>query len=283
MREVMRCNWVQDRLLLFLAAELGNSETARVVSHLERCEACSALLDEISESQGSLRDAVSTTATPPESLDARIMERVESLPLRRFPWPVQMQIWDRRSILAFSACGAVLLLIGFQWGRMIRPTISVRLPGDAAARPILDMADLARAHLSWNASVLTDPVDEIKLANSLSHSAGLRIIPLEMTDKQLELKAGSVTQMNRVPVATMRYTWKGTPVTLVQADGMKLSPPTTLKEMRDHGRCFLIEQNGDLTTVLWCEGSDNFILMARLPPQKLFPLACLVSAKLKRG
>ena len=89
--------------------------------------------------------------------------------------------------------------------------------------------------------------------------------------------------MSQVPVATMHYNWKGTPVMLAQSDGMRLAPPSTLQEMRDHGRCFLIQHSGDLTYVLWCEGTNNFVLVARVPPAQLFALACDVCAKLQRA
>ena len=104
-----------------------------------------------------------------------------------------------------------------------------------------------------------------------------------MQESALQLKAGEVLQMNRVPVATRHYDWKGTPVTLAQADGMRLAPPSSLREMRDHGRCFLVQRRGDLTLVLWCEGTDSFVLVARVPPPQLFALACQVCAKLQAG
>ena len=85
----MKCAWIQERLLLYLAEELGPKDVARVVAHLERCDPCTAMLEECAENRDTIRDTVRTTALPPASLDARIMQRVQASPRRIMPWPIQ--------------------------------------------------------------------------------------------------------------------------------------------------------------------------------------------------
>lgn len=279
----MKCVWVQDRLLLYHAKELGSKEALLVVRHLERCDDCVALLEEIVESRDTLRDIVRTAVQPSPSLDARIMDRIQTLPLRRYPWAVQMQIWNKSSILALASSAVLLLTAGYYWGRSNR-IVSPRIPVEnASTRPMLDLAALSTAHLAWNSHTIVDPIDSREIYANLSKKTGLHVIPLDLIQQNLKLKQGEVVQMNRVPVAELHYVWKGIPVTLAQADGMRLAPPTTLREMKDHGRCFLIQHINDLTVVLWCEGTDNYILAARVPPAELFSLACIMSDKLKKG
>ena len=278
----MNCTLVQERLLLYLAGELNQKEAASVVTHLARCAACSSLLEETAESRDMLREAVRTMVEPPASLDARILERVQSLPRRHFPWPVQNARWSGKRVFALSACAVLLLLLGYQWGRSSQHS-PANIQQAIASMPMLDLASLAQAHKTWQGQGSMQNVDRIGLAARLSHETGLRVPPLEMNESALHLKAGEVLQMNHVPVATRHYDWKGTSVTLAQADGMRLASPSSLSEMRDHGRCFLVQRSGDLPLVLWCEGTDNFVLVARVPPPQLFALACQVCAKLRAG
>jgi len=279
----MNCKWVQDRMLLYLADELEGREAARIGSHLERCEVCAALLEEFAESRDTLRDAVRTTVQPPASLDAHILETVQALPRRRFPWTVRLPDWNKKSVLSLVTGAALLLLIGFLWGHSSRPLLPANRTEIMAERPMFDLAALADSHLVWASNTATQAPDKKMLIENLSRQSGLRVTAIEMKENALRLKDGAILQMKQVPVATLHYDWKGTPVTLAQADGMRLAPPTTLREMRDHGRCFLIQHTGDLTTILWCEGTDNFVLMARVSPPQLFALACQVCAKLQKA
>lgn len=279
----MKCAWIQERLLLFLAEELGPKDAARVVAHLERCDACAAMLEEFAESQDTLRDAVRTTALPSEALDARIMQRVQASPRRISPWPIQLPVWKPRDILVFAACALILVVSGYQWGHW---TAHVPMGGMSEAstmRPMLDLASLVQAHRSWGSHSTADGADTRIMAERLTRETGMLVAPPDMKESDFRLKDGMVIQMNKVPVATMHYDWKGTSVTLAQADGMRLAPPTTLREMKDHGRCFLVQRSGDLTLVLWCEGTDNYVLVARVPPSQLFALACEVCGKLQHG
>ena len=278
----MNCTRVQERLLLYLAGELNPNETVRLVAHLAQCEECSTLLEETAENRDMLREAVRTMAQPPESLEARILERVKTLPQRHFPWAVQNALWSGKQVSILAASAVLLFLLGYQWGRSSKQSLATPMQAMASI-PMLDLASLVQAHLAWKEPIAAKNVDRIALAERLSHETGLHVPPFEMQESDLHLKAGEALQMNHVPVATRRYNWKGTPVTLVQADGMRLAPPSSLREMRGHGRCFLVQRSGDLTLILWCEGADNFALVARLPPLQLFALVCQVLAKPQAG
>ena len=134
----MKCAWIQERLLLYLAEELGPKDAAHVVGHLERCDACAAMLEEFAESRDTLRDAVRTTALPPELLDARIMQRVQASPRRTFPWPIQLPAWKPRDILAFAACALILVFSGYQWGHWTAHAPMGGMPEASTMRPMLE-------------------------------------------------------------------------------------------------------------------------------------------------
>ena len=278
----MRCKWIQKRLLLYLADELTQKESAQVVTHLERCDLCATLLEELAESRDTLKEAIRTTVQPPASMEARILERVQALPARRIPWPARIPAWKPTSVVALSACAALLLMIGYTWGRSNYPSPG-GTPETIAARPILNLASLTDALQSWKGQRTTAKTDWKAVAVRLSRQTGLHAPPLELQERFLRLKAGDVLQMNHIPVATLHYDWKGTPVTLAQMDGMRLAPPAALRKMQDHGHCFLIQSRGDLTSILWCEGTENFVLIAHVPPAQLLALACQVSAKLQKA
>ena len=280
----MKCEWVQERLLLYLAEELEPKESARVVTHMERCDACTSVLEELAESRDTLREAVRTTALPSESLGARIMQSVQASPRRLISWPVQLPVWRTREALAFAACALILVLSGYQWGRSTAGRAPLGGISEASTMPpMLDLASLAQTHRSWDSRSVAGVVDTKVVAERLSRQTGMTVTPLDIKESNFRLKEGDVLQMNHVPVATMHYDWKGTSVTLAQADGMRLAPLTSLREMRDHGRCFLVQHSGDLTFVLWCEGTETFVLVARVPPSQLFALACEVCGKMQRG
>ena len=283
----MKCAWVQERLLLYLAEELDPAESARIAAHLEGCSDCGVMLEELAESRDTLREALRTTVQPPASLNARILKQVRSLPRHRFPWIARMCKWDPRTVCVVAGCALVLVMAGYQWGRS--SALSAPIPGmpkAVAAHPKLELAALADSHRAWDErfeSARIDDRDQARVAAHLTRQTGLHITPPDLKDRALRLKDSAVVRMNHIPVAMLHYDWDGVAVSLAQADGNRLAAPSSLREMRDHGHCFLIHQSKGLTYIFWCEGTDNFILMARVPPSQLLALACRMCADLRHS
>jgi anti-sigma factor RsiW len=279
----MKCAWIEDRILLFLTGELRPDDSARVTAHLENCESCTSVMEDLAESLDTLRETVRTTALPPESLDACIMQRIQALPKRAFSWPFRSHVWSTRETIAFAACALILVFSGYRWGQWTAEHASSRVsPTVAAMGPRLDMTTLAQAHRSWGSHTAAGIANTERMAERLTRETGMTVTPLEIKESDFRLKEGDVLQMSHVPVAAMHYDWKGTSVTLAQADGTRLIPPIALRKMKDHGHCYLVQRTGDLTSVLWCEGTRSFVLMAHLPPAQLFTLACEVCTKLQK-
>ena len=280
----MNCGWVQDRLLLYLNDELGPSASARFGVHLEQCGTCAAALEELAESQDSLRESIYTTVQPPASLDARILKRIQALPRRRSLWTAPTLPWNAKAAFAFACCTLVMVMAGYLLGRWSAASNPRgRAPEAVATRPTLNLAALADTHRAWNGSAGSGNVDAEAVAASLTRQTGLHITPLDRTDRALRLTDSAVVQMNHIPVAMRHYDWNGIPISLAQTDGVRLDMPYSLRELRHHGNCYLIHQSEGLTFVFWCEGTDNFVLVSRVPPSQLFALACKICTKLRHG
>src|SRR5438270_5445967 len=82
----MNCAWVQERLLLYQAGELGSEQRDAVARHLERCPRCAAMAEALIETGEQLETALPTAVEAPASLDARVMDAVRRLPPPRRSW-----------------------------------------------------------------------------------------------------------------------------------------------------------------------------------------------------
>src|ERR1051326_152064 len=82
----MNCAWVQERLPLYLAGELEPAQRSRLTRHLEQCAACTAMAEQLAETQEQMESALSTPIEAPASLDARVMAAVRSMPAPRPAW-----------------------------------------------------------------------------------------------------------------------------------------------------------------------------------------------------
>src|SRR5438874_1779887 len=132
----MRCAWVQERLLLYLARELGAQEAEQVRAHLQRCALCAAQAEELTEIQERVDTVLQTQTEAPARLEARVMDAVRSLPAPRSSWHVRLFLPEWRSRLVFAGV-AVCLVIG---------VAILRLKISETALP-LDMVLLSEAHL----------------------------------------------------------------------------------------------------------------------------------------
>ena len=70
----MRCAWVQDRLLLYLARELGAQEAEQVRAHLQKCALCAVQAEQLTEIQERVDIVLQTQAEAPARLEGRVME-----------------------------------------------------------------------------------------------------------------------------------------------------------------------------------------------------------------
>jgi len=280
----MKCAWVQERLLLYLTEELSAADAARASDHLEECQECAAALKVLAASQESLREAIRTTVQPSASLDMRILQRIEALPRRRFLWPDRLSLWRPMNAFLLSGCALILVMLGYRWGQWdaVR-SLAPGAPSAVSALPTLDLASLAEAHRTWNSRTESVDLDAGVVAARLTRQTGLNVPPLDLQDRAWRLKESGVVEMNHIPVALRHYDWNGIPVSLVQANGIRLDLPYSLRELKHHGRCFLIHQKEGLTYIFWCEGTDNFVLVARVPPPQLFALTCKLCATIRPG
>jgi anti-sigma factor RsiW len=278
----MKCAWFQERLLLYLAGELQPTETARLLKHLEKCAPCTALAEELAETQEMVDAAVRTNVEAPESLDARVMGAVRGLPPRRPSWNTLLPRWGwpQRLVLASAALG--LVIIGFAAGhwfafrdRRAHPPMAM------AGRPTLNLELLGRAHeRAMTIPPVSQPLPR-RIAQALTPQVQFRVAAADLPSEGARLIGGEAATVQGTPVACLRYDWKGERVSLFQVDGMKLAPPM-LPQREINGHCYLVGRTHDMSYVLWCAGTTNFVLVARADPERLFRLARNASETLER-
>src|SRR4051794_7308906 len=113
----MNCAWVQDHLLLYLAGELEPGQSASLIRHLERCQACAVMADKLAETAGQAEAALQTNVEAPAGLDARVMEVVRGLPAPRRSWRASFPRWPVLPRLALGATVLCLVVAGYFAGR----------------------------------------------------------------------------------------------------------------------------------------------------------------------
>jgi len=279
----MNCAWVQERLLLYQAGELGAEPREQITRHLERCPRCTAMAEALAETQEQVETALPTIVEAPASLDERVMAAVRSLPpprrLPRFaPWGAGMQ--PRLALVAAACC---LMLASFgagEWHGAWRQYQRV-----AAART-LDLALLGGAHLQYLAALNETPAvpsEPRRVAGELKAQLPFAVGVVDSKSDGLRLLSGSLALVDSVPVAALRYDWKGERISLFQMPSRALSPPALGQVVRPPDSYF-VKRMGGLTYVTWSFGETKCVMVARaVPMHLLFQLACHTSEKLERA
>jgi anti-sigma factor RsiW len=279
----MRCAWVQERLLLYLAGELEPGQAPRLLRHLERCAACVAMAEQLAETGARLETALPTTLEAPATLHDRVMDVVRGSPAPRRSWPA---FFPRPRVLHRLAHGAAVLglmataFFGGRWD-------AVRsLPVTAAAAPTVELALLGTAHRQ---SLRAGSVSEVKeeqpqqLSRRLAPLLPFPIAAVDLPAEGLRLVGGKTGTMNGVPVAVLHYEWQGKRVTLFQMDARRLSPPA-LRAVVFRSDSYFVRKMDGLTYVTWPFGQTRCVMVAQaVPMHLLFQLACHASEKLERA
>ena len=98
----------------------------------------------------------------------------------------------------------------------------------------------------------------------------------------MRLLSGAKATVNGVPVAALRYEWRGGRISLFQMDARTLSP-RELRQVVFRPDSYFVRKMGSLTYVTWSFGGTNCVMVARaVPMHLLFQLACHTSEKLER-
>jgi anti-sigma factor RsiW len=261
----MRCGWVQERLMLYLAGELRTQETARLLRHLDGCAACAAQVEALAETQERVEVAVRTDIEAPDRLVARVMESVRTLPAPRRSWRVLFPRWEWRPRLALASGALCLLLIGFAAGRWH--------PRSSAAT--LDLASLAQVHAAEQQAAGFRTSDPQQLSRALASQVDFPVPVVDLKPEGAPLLGGTQSRVQGVPVALLHYNWQGERISLFVMDDRKLSPPALPQVASISADSYLAGKRDGLTYVAWRSGRTNCILVARtVPMHLLFRLAC---------
>ena len=292
MTVITTCGWVQDRLLIYLAGEMtAPEEAAKLCRHLETCAHCTAAAEALAETAETLEGVLHPSVPAPATLDARVMAAVRDLPApaRRFRWPGVARPSTGRRPLAFAAATALCFLsAGFLLGKeyAVRPrppaaTEPMAAPIPPTSPPTVQLNLLAGDHWAYleNPSPAQVPGPEPRrVARAMTPLVSFPVTPLDLDPGGARLIGARRCEVQGVPVAFLLYDWRGERVSLFQMDGRKLALPG-LRETVFEGHCFLVGERDGLTFALWCRGTTNFVLVARLAPAQLLRLASTAAAE----
>jgi anti-sigma factor RsiW len=290
----MNCAGVQERLLLYLAGELGPSERAKVAQHLEQCARCAALAEKLADTQECVEAALSTPVEAPPALDARVMEAVRRLPIprpaadpgagrsvsasRRLSW-LRVGVRPRLAFMAAVLCVGIAAFAAGSW------YAARTSPAGRVAAPALDLALLGNAHRR----ALQAPIAaEIRasgprqLAQALAPRLPFPVAVVDLPSEGMRLVGGSDATLHGVPVAALQYDWKGERISLFQMEARALAP-AALGQVVVKPDSYFVRKMGGLSYVAWSFGRTNCVMVARaVPMHLLFRLACHASEKLER-
>lgn len=280
----MKCSAYEDQLALCLAGELNGRAALRLVKHLDRCSGCSALVDHLAETQQTVQAALRTEAKAPETLNARVMEAIAGTTPRRRCWPTVAAAAPRRWRLAMALSACALALAAYSaghFGASRKPAGSP--PMTASSRPMLDLAtltaDYGHGASPSGAAVLNS--DAKTLARALAPKVGETVRVANLSGRGLRLIGGSPALTQGAASALVHYDMNGQRVSIFQVDGMKLAPPAT-DSPKMTGHCYLVGTVDTVSYVFWCSGQTNYVMLARVEPERLFQLALYASRELDR-
>lgn len=280
----MKCAWVQDRLLLYLAGELEPQQSALLCRHLQHCDRCTAAAEELSEIQDLVDGAIATTVTAPMTLEARVMAAVCAEPVPRVSprAPLSpgravlpaLRSW-RRQLAVVSA--ALSLLIGAyaagHWHAVWNRTPLSAIP--APARPTLSLSLLGNDHLKYLANPQPAQVpgpDPGQVSRGLTPLLKFPVAAVDLQSEGARLLGGRKCQAHGVPIAFLLYDWNGERVSLYQIDGRKIAVPP-LREVTYRQRRFQVGEAHGLGYVAWRSGAMHFVMVSGARPERLLRLA----------
>jgi anti-sigma factor RsiW len=261
----MKCTRVQDRLLLYLAAELSPRETAGIINHVARCADCTAVAEELARTQERLVAALQTKIDAPTSLDARVMAALRELPVNQPLFNGFRPHVRRPLVYAASLCFVIfIVLAGTIWGRSV----------SAAS---LSMATLGEAH---NRLITTESADQFQrldpnqLARQLTAIMKFPVRASDLTSEGAQLIGGNRITVENTSIAELRYRWQGNQVSLFEM-GSSRRTPAELRQLGHEADAYYAHKAGDMVYVAWHVGETECIMVARsVHMHELFHLAC---------
>jgi anti-sigma factor RsiW len=285
----MKCAWVQDRLLLYLAGEMEPLESAALCRHLQNCDRCTAVAEELTAIEALVEGALATTVSAPVTLDARVMAalRQQPTPAPSSPRLVSPAVSSRhRSIVpaprgwkrALAAASMVvsLLIGGYVAGHWHAARNRTRVTVvTAPARPTLALALLGNDHLKYLANPQPAQVlgpDPGRVSRGLTALLEFPVAAVDLRSEDARLLGGRKCQVHGVPIAFLLYDWNGERVSLYQIDGRKIALPS-LREVAVRQRRFQVGEADGLSYVAWRSGAMHFVMVSGVKPERLLRLA----------
>jgi len=275
----MICGWVQDRLLLYLSGELGSQETLRLLRHLEKCARCTAMAEQIAETQATLSPLLRTAIQAPPTLDARVMDAVRSFPSGRRPWYLFPSVldWKRRVALVGAMLG--FFFAGYLFGLWQTGQNQGIVLSSWGKKPVLELAAVQTLSTTNSIPLHFPRPDPHLVALGLKSRVKFSVAPVDLQAEGATLRGGRECRLQEIPVAFFQYDFRGERISLLQIDHNRMALPVCLPPS-DHGTCYLVTQMGEMTCILWCHRNINFVMVARITPEQLLRLASRAQALL---
>jgi anti-sigma factor RsiW len=258
----MRCARVEERLVLFLAGELRPDERARLIGHLERCAACTAMVEGLATTQERVATALQMDIAPPATLDARVMAAIRALPQPGSTPAVAFAGRRRQPRFALAAAACLVICSGVLW---------LRTP---AAPALASLEATHRRLIATSPFPTTYEVDPQRLAQQLTSQARFRVRAADLKSEGATLEGGIQTTVDNVPMVALRYAWQGKQVSIFEMDAGKATP-AALRQLGHEADSYYVHKTGDLACVAWHSGKTDCVMIARaIPMHQLFHLAC---------
>jgi hypothetical protein len=208
---------------------------------------------------------------------------VRRLPSTRRLWRLGFPRAGMRPRLALVSTALCLMFASFGAGEWHGAWRQYQI---AAAARTLDLSALGGAHLQYLATLAdapATPMEPLQVSGALKAQLPFAVGVVDSKSDGLRLLSGSLALVDSVPVAALRYDWRGERISLFQMQARTLSPPALGQVVRPPDSYF-VKRMGGLTYVTWSFGRTKCVMVARaVPMHLLFQLACHTSEKLERA
>jgi anti-sigma factor RsiW len=270
---MITCNWVQNRILMYLESELADAEAQRVGRHLEKCSRCSRTMEYLLGAQDRLEAALPTRVSAPSTLHRRVMSRIEEpVAAERISRPQARQAGPRPPAWALALSLAVLLAVG--------GAVSLWNPRNPSPQlaameeiPLLPTMALRADYARFAADAVQIPGAEPAIvADDLARQLGRSIAAIDLRPIGGRLQGGRETDVAGVRSGALVYDWQGSTLMLYQIESSKFRLPA-LEEIPFGEDCFLVASEPDCTLVIWCEGDSHFVIAGNVSPESLLTVA----------
>lgn len=260
--KINNCRAARAHVLPFLSGELASQDVGQMSEHLEKCARCASYAASLENTSQAIDAALSSDASAPMTLDARVMATIRRTPTRGFAWPQFAPPWARARQLRLAFGVASALFIGFVGGQLWRPTGAAT---SAALATALPPDELAASYRMMKNGVMTAGTSESRVASQLralapgGADANIELVALHNPDAKLV--GGCWINIGGHFVPSFCYQWKGKRVSIFQA-------PSQTKEAG-----MLSVQRDEVSTVSWKHGDKTFALVTEAAPEKSLQLA----------